>query len=260
MVVGDLDGGDWLSPDILNVLGIENLRVDVYDGIQQVEILRDCLESESVGITCIQCVTNAHILVCLTTEKWIHVFKLWKEGHVDSLRSILEHDGLRFFIYKGSTSTYHLRNMYAIELGHSLDLSTIDIYISLRRNALNALSNCTPIREFYEGKLNLPFRDKVKLAENWLNIKLHGYPVKDKSILIEECYDETTELVIKKSAGLTRAIGLRMLESIDEMMSQDSANIYGYAIYASDEDWTEYENQADNSYNQITTRLNQMGV
>lgn len=224
-----------LPASFQKVLDVDVMPIITDDGEMFRHLIDDLLLDIFCGLTVIVEHRHDEPLVCLTTQHRIIVVKLGDRDQIKNLRAVLKRKEFTFFVMNGAKAADILRS-YNIKVKNMLDLTTFDIHITLRTYFTERIPPrgkyfLSDIRECIKVKpLNY-----IKLAEKWLDIRLDKCSEDDFKLLAQDCFDACACDVIIKTAALTRALGIRMLEDFEKHSYARTNQILAFGARASDD-------------------------
>lgn len=221
------------------------------------QIEEDLNHSKHAGLTVIDEDQESIVVICLTTEEKIYVFKPGAEKHVDFLKTKLAEGSATFYTVDGFYDAKLLDKLGISLYGH-IDLIALDIQLSISDYSHREPgSNSQFSVDFIVDKIKPEILDYQQLLAKWLKANLNPKCSQSELCALKKLpFDSMAENAIRKRATLVRALGLRMIEEFYSIRDQTSKDIYSVALRADDETRENYERKGDNSFAELSNTLN----
>ena len=254
-----LDDPVWMPSDLKVALDLDMIQVIFYEDMIKDIIIEDCYDSIHVGLTCVARRTESSFLVCITTSDKIYVIDTKSEKDTRFLERLLREnhkENLIFYIYKGQEAAYRLKTGYAIDVGCALDVSAMDVFLSMRRFAVSGETRSYSLKSLIDK--GIKYRNRSDLALEYLNVRLPDPTNEDYLAIKDMSHRMRAENLIRKMSATTRLVGIRIQERIDRLTFRDSESIYSFGPQASNDDIAAFESLDDHSYRKLLGRLNSL--
>lgn len=246
---------EWMPTDLKAALSLDYIPITLYNSENEKEIKKNCYKSKQVGLTCVH--KKSKFLVCLTTQDNIYVINLDNDHERLLLKKMLlkqQDRRFNFYVYKGQEAARHLWRLYELDLETTVDLSTLDIFLSMRTLVLSGQIYSYTIENLAPQRIR--YRDRVSLAAHHLNVVIpYVTDVERESLLDLPSMTASAANCIRKMAATTRAVAVKILDKLDELIFMDSKHMYQFGIKASDEDMEAFNTQDERSYQRMRSRL-----
>jgi len=246
----------WMPSDLQVALNLDFMPVTLYNPDITQEVYTKCIECPNIGLTLINKRTGGdNFLICITCEAQIFVLDSHQEEHISFFVKLLKKKELdsKFYVYNGCESNFRLSKGHGISLCNSIDISTMDVFLSLRSSLSSGAIDTYNIESLNSQRF--PYRNRIKLAKYYLGVELPQPTDEEKCSLYCSPLTVPAQNYIRKMASTVRAVALRIVDRIDELNSKDSDNIYSFGLLASDEDFEVFEEHDKKSYLHLVTQL-----
>lgn len=265
---------DWLDEEFQQILGMTDLEVSQISADSR-ELRNDLPLSKVNGLTVIDEVRDQKkvpLVVCLTTDKFIYVFRPSIECHVIFLNHMLckpviffTRDGVwdaELLFRHTKIDLRKVKNLAGFgypSLTDRYDLTSFDIHLILMKHLLEQQRPLTNYCITYvQDLIKPPALTFDELVEKWLGAKVKTECTKEELEAIRLNPKETTAVrAMRKQAGLVRFVGVKMWRCFDRLRDEPTMNIFKFAKLAPDDIMESYVRQDEQTYSGLISCLDQ---